>query len=38
MSNTSFFFEHDAQNECCTLKMTEKGVRLDAKFRLKEVL
>jgi glyoxylase-like metal-dependent hydrolase (beta-lactamase superfamily II) len=32
------FFEHDAQNECCTLKMTEKGVRLDAKFRLKEVL
>ena len=23
------FLEHDAVNECCTLKMTEKGVRLD---------
>lgn len=23
------FLEHDAHNECCTLKMTEKGVRLN---------
>jgi glyoxylase-like metal-dependent hydrolase (beta-lactamase superfamily II) len=24
------FLEHDAHNECCTLRQTEKGVRLDA--------
>ena len=32
------FFEHDAVNECCTLKMTEKGPRLDRTFPLSEVL
>ncbi|MBT1696746.1 MBL fold metallo-hydrolase [Fulvivirgaceae bacterium PWU4] len=32
------FFEHDAQNECCTVKRTEKGVRLDRTFPLSEVL
>jgi glyoxylase-like metal-dependent hydrolase (beta-lactamase superfamily II) len=32
------FFEHDSVNECCTLKMTEKGVRLDRAFPLSEVL
>ena len=26
------FFEHDSINECCTLKETEKGVRLDNTF------
>lgn len=26
------FLEHDIQNECCTLKTTEKGVRLDETF------
>ncbi|WP_207433224.1 MBL fold metallo-hydrolase [Sabulibacter ruber] len=26
------FFEHDAQNECCTVKHTEKGVRVDQIF------
>jgi len=26
------FFEHDAHNELCTLKQTEKGVRLDTIF------
>jgi glyoxylase-like metal-dependent hydrolase (beta-lactamase superfamily II) len=31
------FFEHDAVNECCTLKRTEKGVRVDAVFPLSEV-
>lgn len=31
------FFEHDPFNECCTLKHTEKGVRLDHTFKLKEV-
>ena len=32
------FFEHDAVNECCTVKQTEKGVRLDRAFPLSEVL
>jgi len=32
------FFEHDAINECCTLKNTEKGVRVDRITNLKEYL
>ncbi len=28
------FFEHDPVNECCTVKRTEKGVRLDRVFSL----
>lgn len=32
------FLEHDPVNECCTVKHTEKGVRLDKTFSLKEVL
>lgn len=32
------FLEHDAQNECCTVKQTEKGVRLDRTFPLSEIL
>lgn len=31
------FFEHDPINECCTVKMTEKGVRLDQTFKLNEI-
>jgi hypothetical protein len=31
------FFEHDSVNECCTLKMTEKGPRLDNTFLLSEI-
>ncbi|SFT47245.1 Glyoxylase, beta-lactamase superfamily II [Algoriphagus locisalis] len=31
------FLEHDPVNECCTVKMTEKGVRLDQTFRLDEI-
>jgi glyoxylase-like metal-dependent hydrolase (beta-lactamase superfamily II) len=31
------FFEHDPVNECCTLKNTEKGVRLDKVFGLNEI-
>ena len=31
------FLEHDAVNECCTVKITEKGVRLDQTFRLDEI-
>jgi glyoxylase-like metal-dependent hydrolase (beta-lactamase superfamily II) len=30
------FFEHDAVNECCTVKRTERGVRLDRAFPLSE--
>jgi glyoxylase-like metal-dependent hydrolase (beta-lactamase superfamily II) len=31
------FFEHDPQSECCTVKQTEKGVRLDRTFSLSEI-
>jgi glyoxylase-like metal-dependent hydrolase (beta-lactamase superfamily II) len=32
------YFEHDPVNECCTVQQTEKGVRLDKTFSLKEIL
>lgn len=32
------FFEHDPIHECCTVKHTEKGVRLDRTFSLQEIL
>ncbi len=32
------FFEHDSENECCTLQHTEKGVRLKKVFSLKDIL
>ncbi|SFV29755.1 MBL fold metallo-hydrolase [Thermoflavifilum thermophilum] len=31
------FFEHDPQIECCTVKMTEKGIRADRFFSLHEI-
>jgi glyoxylase-like metal-dependent hydrolase (beta-lactamase superfamily II) len=31
------FFEHDAANECCTLKHSEKGVIADRSFKLQEI-
>lgn len=31
------FFEHDSENECCTLQHTEKGVRLKEVFSLKDI-
>lgn len=31
------FFEHDPVNECCTLQMTEKGIRHKEVFRLAEI-
>jgi glyoxylase-like metal-dependent hydrolase (beta-lactamase superfamily II) len=37
-NNYIIFLEHDAQNECCTVKNTEKGVRLDKTFKLSEIL
>ena len=32
------FFEHDPVNECCTVQLTEKGVRLDQAFPLIDIL
>ncbi|MCX6324692.1 MAG: MBL fold metallo-hydrolase [Sphingobacteriales bacterium] len=31
------FFEHDPKVECCTVSITEKGVRLKETFRLSEI-
>ncbi len=31
------FFEHDSVGECCTVKHTEKGVRLDRTFSLSDI-
>ncbi len=31
------FFEHDPQVECCTLQMTEKGIRQGETFRIEEI-
>lgn len=33
-NNFTLFFEHDAQNECCQLGMTEKGIRASKVFKL----
>lgn len=35
--NYFLFFEHDAHNQLCTLKKTEKGVRLDQTFAFDEI-
>jgi glyoxylase-like metal-dependent hydrolase (beta-lactamase superfamily II) len=32
------FLEHDPQYECCTVKHTDKGVRLDQTFKLSEIV
>lgn len=34
----TFFFEHDINTECCTLKQTNKGIRPDRLMTLKEFL
>ncbi len=31
------FFEHDPEYECCTVKRTEKGIRLKETFKLNEI-
>jgi glyoxylase-like metal-dependent hydrolase (beta-lactamase superfamily II) len=31
------FFEHDKDNECCTLQQTEKGIRVKELFKLSEI-
>ncbi len=35
--NYVLFFEHDAVNECCSLIQTDRGVRMDKAFALKEL-
>lgn len=35
-NNYILFFEHDANNECCTVKHSEKGVVVDQIFKLSE--
>jgi glyoxylase-like metal-dependent hydrolase (beta-lactamase superfamily II) len=37
-NNYVLFFQHDPVNECCTVKRTDKGIRLDQTFPLKEIL
>ena len=36
-NNYIIYLQHDNYNECCTLKRTEKGVRLDKTFRLSDL-
>nr|WP_294796226.1 MBL fold metallo-hydrolase [uncultured Mucilaginibacter sp.] len=36
-NNYILYFEHDSVNECCTLKNTEKGIRLGDVLRLSDV-
>ena len=36
-NNYYLFLEHDAVNELCTVKHTEKGVRLDQTFKFNEI-
>ncbi|GAB2692656.1 MBL fold metallo-hydrolase [Mucilaginibacter koreensis] len=31
------YFEHDPENECCTLQNTEKGIRVKDTFKLSEI-
>jgi hypothetical protein len=31
------FFEHDPVIECCTLQLTEKGIRMKDSFKLSEL-
>jgi len=36
-NNWLLFFEHDAHNQLCSLKQTEKGIRLDEIFSFNEI-
>lgn len=36
-NNYVLFLEHDAVNECCTVQMTEKGVRVKEVLELKDI-
>ncbi len=36
-NNYVLYFQHDPVNECCTVKRTDKGIRLDRTFSLSEI-
>ncbi|HRS53920.1 MAG TPA: hypothetical protein P5250_04370, partial [Bacteroidales bacterium] len=36
-NNYILFFEHDSCVECCTLKMTPKGIRVDKLFKISDL-
>ena len=36
--NQTLFFQHDFYTECCTLKQTEKGIRMDKTLKFEEFL
>jgi glyoxylase-like metal-dependent hydrolase (beta-lactamase superfamily II) len=36
-NNYILFFEHDPTIECCTLQMTEKGIRMKESFKLSDI-
>jgi glyoxylase-like metal-dependent hydrolase (beta-lactamase superfamily II) len=36
-NNWTLFFEHDPTIECCTVTQTERGIRMDKSFDLKEI-
>jgi hypothetical protein len=36
-NNYVLFFEHDPLNECCDLKITEKGIRVNDSFKLEDI-
>jgi hypothetical protein len=37
-NNYILFFEHDAYHECCTLEMTEKGIKVKETMKLADAL
>ena len=36
-NNYVLFFEHDPLIECCTLQMTEKGIKVNETFKLSDL-
>ncbi|MCC7524507.1 MAG: hypothetical protein IT250_06770 [Chitinophagaceae bacterium] len=36
-NNFVLFFEHDPVYECCTLQMTDRGIRMKETFKLEEL-
>ena len=32
------FLQHDSKNECCKLKKTDKGIRLESTYKLSDFL
>jgi hypothetical protein len=36
-NNYVLFFEHDPVYECCDLKVTDKGIRMNSSFKLADI-